>query len=834
LEQTSQSRQLAHTHHIPAPLTPLIGRSQEVEALQQLLRNSDVRLETLTGPGGVGKTHLALQVATSLIEDFGEVFFVPLSSLLDPALLPSAIALVLGLKQAETQTLLEQLKEYMRHKCILLVLDNFEQVLPAAPLISELLEACPALKVLVTSRAVLHLSGEHQFPVLPLTVPDLAHLPPLDTLAQTPAVALCVERMKSARPDFQLTEDNARVMAEICLHLDGLPLAIELAAARIKLLSPQALLARMKQRLPLLTGGAQNLPTRQQTLRDTLEWSYDLLNPDEQRLFRRMAVFVGGCTLEAIEAVCTLEGVSAVEILDRVGSLLDKSLLFQKVQAEREPRCMMLATIREYAMERLKESREEDAISTAHADYYLKFAECGDLALRGPEQDVWLKQLEAEHHNLRAALQWFVGHEAAESAMRLSSALSWFWYLRGYLSEGNGWLERALALPEASGRTKYRAKALYSAGGLARCLGNFTSARSYLEESLVLWRELGDQQGSAYTLARLGIVVEIQGDLTMAHLSYEESVAIFREVRDKWGLAMALCGLGEVVNSEGDLPSAHRWFQESLALWREVGDVWGLAWVLNCLGELMRCQGDYEQAAKFYDESLVLFRRLDSKWRIALLLHNLGHVARAQENYERMAALFEESFILFRELGYNGEGEIADTLAGLAAMAGVKGQHDIAVQFIGEAQALFTALGARLDPAGRAADGRNLAAVHPHYDEETFAVAWKQGPQMTWEQILAAPEQVKVKQHLPTPHPVSPRVYSREQVSPSASYRAGLTARELEILRHAAQGLSYAQIAERLFISVRTVDAHLRSIYSKLGVTSRNDATRVAREHHLL
>jgi predicted ATPase/DNA-binding CsgD family transcriptional regulator len=829
VEQSSESWRLARKHHLPAPLTALIGREREVDRLQHIFRRNEVRLVTLTGPGGVGKTRLALQVATGLVEDFADVFFISLSSILDPALVLSTITQVLGLKEAQLQTLLEQLKEYLQQRHTLLILDNFEQVLPAALLISELLTACPALKVLVTSRAVLHLSGEHQFPVLPLSIPDLEHLPPLDILAQTPAVALCLQRMQSVRPDFQLTETNAQALAQICAHLGGLPLAIELAAARINLLSPQALLARMKQRLSLLTGGAHDVPTRQQTLRNTLEWSYSLLNTDEQRLFRRMAIFVGGCTLEALEVVCNQEGVSALELLNRVGSLLDTSFLSQVSQGESEPRFMMLVTICEYALERLRESGEEDAISEAHASYYLALAKGGDLGLRGPEQGVWLKQLEDEHHNLRTALHWFVEHGATEGALRLSNALSWFWYLHGYLREGCGWLERVLTLPGASECARDRAKALCNVGGLARFLGKFTLARSRLEESLALWQALGDRQGSAYTLSRLGTVLKLQEDLVRAHGLLAEGVALFREGGDSWGLALALYGLGDVVASEGDLPSAQMWLQESLSLWREIGDRWGIALSLNGLGDVMRCQGDYEQAEKFYDQSLALFRDLGSKWRIAYVIHNLGHVAQAQGNYKRMAALFEESFALFQELGHKGG--IADCLPGLAAVAGIQGHNELAVQLFAASQTLFNTLGVRLDYADHVEFDRNLAAVRTQLDEATFKDAWTRGQQMTWEQIVTAPERVK---RLTTSQQASPLVFSQGQALPLASPSVSLTAREVEVLDLAAQGLSYAQIAQRLTISARTVDAHLRSIYSKLGVTSRIEATRVAIEFQLL
>jgi DNA-binding CsgD family transcriptional regulator/tetratricopeptide (TPR) repeat protein len=435
-----------------------------------------------------------------------------------------------------------------------------------------------------------------------------------------------------------------------------------------------------------------------------------------------------------------------------------------------------------------------------------------------------------EQHNLRRALHWFVTQEAAEAALRLSNALAWFWYLRGNLSEGCGWLERALALPGAAECPRHRAKALYSLGGLARFLGNFTVARSCLEESLAHWRILGDRPGGAYTLARLGIVVKHQGDLALASALLQESVALFREETDPRGLALALFGLGEVVSAEGDLPGAHCWLRESLALWRVVGDQWGVALALNGLGDVLRGQGNNEQAARFYVESLALFRHLDNKWRIATVLHHLGQVARVQGNAAEMRARLEESFVLFQELG--NKGGIAECLAGWAAVAEVQEQYEGGVQLLAASEAMLTETTARLDPLDRADYDCTLAKLRAHLDEATFMSAWTQGQQMTWEQMLAAREAVNRTLRLTTPQPASPLAFS--QVSPSGASLAGLTAREVEVLQHAAQGLTYAEIAEQLIISVRTVDAHLRSVYRKLGVTSRTEATRFARDHQLL
>jgi DNA-binding CsgD family transcriptional regulator len=636
--------------------------------------------------------------------------------------------------------------------------------------------------------------------------------------------------MQSVRPDFQLTAANADALAAICTHLDGLPLAIELAAARINLLSPQALLARMQQRLPLLTGGNHDLPPRQQTLRNTLEWSYDLLTSEEQRMFRRLAVFVGGSTLEAIEAVCNSEGDGSQASLDQVGSLLGQSLLYQEPLGAQEPRVRMLGTIREYAEERLRVRGEEEGILAAHAAYYLAFAERGEPALRGPEQDSWLQQFETEHHNLRQALQWFVLHEATEEALRLSTALAWFWYLRGYLSEGRGWLERVLALPGVDAHPTQRAKALYCLGGLARFLGNLPLARLHLEASLALWRELGDRPGYAYTLARVGKVVKHQGDLALALALLQESVALFREEKDQRGLALALVGLGEVVCAEGDLLGARSYLLESLQLWRVVGDQWGVALALNGLGDILRGQGDSEQAAVLYAESLALFRRLDNKWRIATVLHHLGQVARIQGTVEEMRDRLDESFILFQELG--NRGGIAECLAEWAAVAEVEEQYEGGVHLLAACEALLTQVGAHLDAVDRAEYDRSLAKLQAHLDEENFTSAWTHGQRMTWEQILAAPELLIRKQRLTPRPPASP--VGPSQASPSGAPVADLTAREVEVLQHAAQGLTYAEIAEQLIISVRTVDAHLRSVYRKLGVTSRMEATRVARDHQLL
>src|SRR2546421_854816 len=458
--------------------TPLIGREREVAVVCALLGHPNVRLLVLTGPGGVGKTRLSLQIATDLVDVFPDgVHVVPLAPISDADLVLPTIARVLGLGESADLPVIERLQDYLQDRHLLLVLDNFEQAITAAPLLAELLQSCPYLKVLVTSREALRIRGTYEFPVPPLALPDLKHLPDSETLSHYASIALFTQLALAIKPDFALTEASARAIAEICIRLDGLPLAIELAAARIKLLPPEALLARLGRRLQVLSSGDRDLPVRQQTLRNTIKWSYDLLDAGEQRLFRRLAVFVGGCTLDAAEAFYALPGNVTTYVLDDVGRLIDKSLLYQAEQGSNEPRLHMLETIREYGLECLDACGEAEMTRRAHAAYYLALAEEAELQTAGPQQVMWLERLEREHANLRAALRWLRDAGEPEQALRLGGALWWFWSVHGHLSEGCGWLESMLtAGKEVSDAVQ--AKALYGNGVLAYAYDDRTKTQA--------------------------------------------------------------------------------------------------------------------------------------------------------------------------------------------------------------------------------------------------------------------------------------------------------------------------------------------------------------------
>ena len=573
-EPTPDDHAHSVTPSIPISLTSLIGREQEVEAIKALLSRPDVRLLTLTGTAGVGKTRLALEVARELVGDFADgVHVVSLAPISDPAFVIPTIAHTLGLTESASQSFLELLKSSQRNKHQLLLLDNFEHVIEVAPLLVELLEACPGLKFLVTSREVLRLRAEHQFVVPPLALPDPKHLLDDRSIEDVPAVQLFLQRAQAIRSDFQLTTDNAEVIAEICLRLDGLPLAIELAAARIKLLPPKALLMRLSRRLTVLTRGSLDAPARQQTLRDTLAWRYQLLDTQEQRLFRRLSIFAGGCTLQAIEAIGAALDDEVGQIFEGVASLLDKSLLRQMEQEGEEPRLLMLETIREYGLECLVKCEEMELARQAHAEYYLRLAEQAQPELIGPQQAAWLQQLEREHENLRATMGWLLEPEEAEhrtdKALRFGEALRKFWLIRGYWSEGRTFLEQVLARNEGV-VTSLRAHVLYNAAELAYIQDDYEQGGALCEESLALFRSIRDKAGIADCLYLLGGggqdwwgEARTRGTLAEARALTEEALALQREMGDKRGIAYDLFSLACLLSHEGEYASARAGFRKA-------------------------------------------------------------------------------------------------------------------------------------------------------------------------------------------------------------------------------------------------------------------------------
>ena len=863
--------------NLPAQLTTLLGREREVEAACALLRRADVRLLTLTGPGGVGKTHLGLEIASKLLGDFAEgIYFVSLAHINDPALVVPAIARTLSFGAIADWPLAEQLKAYLRDKRLLLLLDNFEQVVAAAPLLVELLTGCPKLKLLVTSRSPLHVRGEHEFPVPLLAFPDPKYIPDSTALSQYGATTLFVQRARAFMPDFQVSDANARVIAEICARLDGLPLAIELAVARLKLLSPQALLARLEQnRLQVLTGGAQDLPARQQTLSNTLKWSYDLLDEREQRLFRRLSIFAGGCTLEAVEAIsATLEDV-ALDLLDWVTSLIDKSQLRRLEQGSDEPRLFMLETIREYGLELLVVYKEMDATRDAHAAYYVGLSEQAEPNLTGAEQGRWFNRLEREYDNLRAALRWLVERaetemkrEQAEMALRLGSALWEFWMVRGHWSEGRRWLERALAAGKAV-EASVRAKALNAAGILAylqddltqaealcseslalfrelaarspgdstfkggiasslirlgqvaKAKHNYPRARVLLEESLALSKEVGDKRSIADALLLLARAAINQGDYSEARSMLGEDLALSREMGDKWSVAVALYHLARAMFAQGELAKARELLQESLAIDRELGSKEGIAYALRLTGQLALQQGDAATARSSLEESVAIFREVGNKGGVAKSLSHLASVVFSQGDTGMARALFEQSLMLLREVG--DKAAMASSLEGLAGVIAAQGEPVKATLLWGAVVSLRETLGVPIPPGEHASHDHAVAIVRAQLGEKTFANAWAEGRTMTPEQALEGQERVTV--------PLLPNGVSTEPIS---TYPAGLSAREVEVLRLIAEGLTNTQIAEQLVISPLTVNTHVRSIYNKLEVSSRSAATRFAIKHHFV
>jgi predicted ATPase/class 3 adenylate cyclase len=637
----------ARPNNLPVQLTSFIGREKEIKKVKELLNN--IHLLTLTGPGGAGKTRLALQVGADVIDDFANgVWFVELAQIVDSVLLPQEILRELGIKEEPKKTLEETLTGYLKDKEILIILDNCEHLIEACAMLTEkLLTKCPKLKIIATSREALKCTGEQTHSILSLKTPNLKKEISLVQLTQYESVRLFIERALAVNHKFRVTNENAPALAGICSQLDGIPLAIELAAARIKILTLEKIYERLNSRFSLLTGGKRTALPRQQTLKALIDWSYDLLSDQEKILWRRLSVFVDGWTLESAEEICSDDNVNKEELLDLLSLLVEKSIIIFDSDKERY---RILESIRQYGEEKLKEASETNKILSKHLHYFMELSESAEPKLKGPEVKEWLGKLETEHGNLESAIEWSLKNGDSEEGSRLAESMGNFWNMRGLYFTGRRLLKSILS--KTQGISNYsRAKALNSAGLLAISQGNYQQSQKFYEESLFLCREIGDKSGIADSLNGLGIVLHYQGDYEQALKFYEESLFLWRETGDKRGIASSLGNLGALAYNQRYHQQALKFYEESLFLWREIGDKSGIATSLNNLGVGAYNQGDYQQAQKYHDESLFLRREIGDKSGISSSLINLGSVVYDQGDYQQAQKCYEESLTLAVETG---------------------------------------------------------------------------------------------------------------------------------------------------------------------------------------
>jgi predicted ATPase/DNA-binding CsgD family transcriptional regulator len=848
-------------NNLPLRLSSFVGREHEIAQIEPLVLTS--RLVTLTGSGGAGKTRLALEVARHLVNEFADgVCLVELAPLSDPTLVPQAVAEALGVVEQPGRPFIDRLLEYLESRELLLILDNCEHLVAACAELLELLlsRCCLDLRILATSREPIGIPGEIAWRVPSLSLPP-PQSPSADaqSLGEFEAVRLFVERAQAAVPGFVLIERNAAAIAQICRRLDGMPLAIELAAARVKVLTVEQIAERLDDRFNLLRTSIRTAPIRHQTLRATIDWSYALLSEAERAVLRRLSVFAGGCALEAAEAVCVDTFVSPSSILDLLSRLADKSLVVAETQAD-ETRYHLLDTIRQYAGERLREANEEARFSDQHFAYYLRLAEQAEPELRRANQIAWLVQLESEHDNLREALGWQLGsavpgEEASSQALRLTAALGSFWRIRSHLSEGRLWLERALALDPGRGHTSVSARALLCAGRLAWLQDDPATARNYLEQSQDIWRALASEgkSGLAHAIWSMGMLSYSAGNAAAARSYYEQSLTLFREIDAPLGIADALLGLGMLAVSMSDV-AARDLCERSRAIFHKFGDAWSIAKAGQVLARVFVQQGDYAAGSLLYEESLAVDQELGFKPGIAQTLAELGYVSYRLGNLERATAYYTQAVSLSHDIGLPNEGanaqfglaqvalntgdpqvartlfqeslfayrkmddiaSIAACLAGLAQVQTSTGQPKRAARVLGASDALLETSGVRLNWYDKLYYDSSIKSTRDQLDQVTFAAAWAEGRVLQTEQAiayaLAEPDAERGAQH-PLPS-LTPLRAAKEQFG-------GLTAREREVAALIAQGNSNREIAKFLVVSERTVGAHISNILSKLEFASR-------------